>query len=603
MVAGLVHGEQENRGIREAFRTIFEVMSPRRRRQLVLALSLMVAGAIAELLTIGAVLPLLALLAAPEMVHDMPMFTGAVRLVGLDPSEDLLLPATVFLVLVAITTASTRLALVWVSQSFIFRLGHDLATALYGRVLRQPYGDFIRRNSSEILAGVEKVHAVIFNILLPLMQGFIAAVIAVCIVTLMFFIDAYIAAVAAAALGSVYVIVTLVSRRRLSAASTIMADRTTRRIKQLQEGVGGIRDILLDQSQEPFEEQFRRVDRELRDAQTVYVFIGTAPRYIVESAGVALIAGLAYYMSFQPGGLIAAIPVLGALAIAAQRLLPLLQMAYNGWAMFAGNRDSLIDVATLLQAPVLLLPQRRVDNPLPFRQRIALRNLSFNYAPDAPALRNLNLVITKGARVGFIGRTGSGKSTLADIIMGLLEPTAGAIEIDGVPLSQDNMANWQAQIAHVPQAIYLADRSIAANIAFGVADRDIDGERVRQAARQARIHDFIEGLPQGYETQAGERGVRLSGGQRQRIGIARALYKRASVMIFDEATSALDNETETAVMQAVSELDRDLTVLMIAHRLTTVAACDTVVRLEAGRIIDEGPFDRVVQDAAERKTS
>jgi ABC-type multidrug transport system fused ATPase/permease subunit len=316
-----------------------------------------------------------------------------------------------------------------------------------------------------------------------------------------------------------------------------------------------------------------------------------------------LIAVLAYHMSFQPGGLIAAVPVLGALALAAQRLLPLLQLTYYGWTMFVGNRDNLLDVAALLEAPVLTLPARRIEQPVPFRRSIVLRDLSFSYSSDAPALHGLNLRLDKGTRVGFIGKTGSGKSTLLDMIMGLLEPTGGAVEIDGIPLLGGNVANWQAQVAHVPQSIYLTDRSIASNIAFGQSDGDVDIERVHEAARKARIHNFIETLPDGYQTRAGERGVRLSGGQRQRIGIARALYKRASVLVFDEATSALDDDTERAVMKAISGLDRELTVLMIAHRLSTVAACDRVIRLDDGQVTADGSYHDVVAKRDNRKTA
>jgi ATP-binding cassette, subfamily B, bacterial PglK len=227
---------------------------------------------------------------------------------------------------------------------------------------------------------------------------------------------------------------------------------------------------------------------------------------------------------------------------------------------------------------------------LEFKQSVALRNIGFRYGPAQPfVLKNINLDLKKGQRVGFVGKTGSGKSTILDLVMGLLEPTEGQILIDGQELNERTRHDWQARIAHVPQAIFLADASIKANIAFGIAEERIDMDHVQEAARQANISDFIEGLEAGYETLVGERGVRLSGGQRQRIGIARALYKDADVLIFDEATSALDNETEAVVMEAIDELGRDLTILMIAHRLSTVATCDKIVRMDGGHIVEESP--------------
>jgi ABC-type bacteriocin/lantibiotic exporter with double-glycine peptidase domain len=224
--------------------------------------------------------------------------------------------------------------------------------------------------------------------------------------------------------------------------------------------------------------------------------------------------------------------------------------------------------------------------PVSFQREIALDRVSFRYLGDRPmVLHEVTLTIQKGARVGFVGKTGSGKSTIVDLVMGLLKPTAGKIKIDGMELNPQNVRGWQSQIAHVPQAIYLADTSIAENIAFGMPETKIDLVRVRDAARRAELAEFIESLPDAYQTMVGERGIRLSGGQRQRIGIARALYKRASVLLFDEATSALDNETEAAVMRSIESLGRDLTMIIIAHRLSTVEICDRIFRLEDGRLV------------------
>ncbi len=308
-----------------------------------------------------------------------------------------------------------------------------------------------------------------------------------------------------------------------------------------------------------------------------------------------LIAALAYQLAQKPGGFQTALPLVGALAIAAQRLLPLLQQLYYALTNLSGSQQSLQDTLALLEQPPPAAPPSPTAGALSFNQAITCQNLGFRYRLDAPwVLRHLNLSIAKGSRVGLIGTTGSGKSTLLDVVMGLLQPTEGALLVDAQPVTAANSRPWQARIAHVPQAIYLSDASIAENIAFGVQRSHVNMARVRQAAAQAQMATTIEGWAAGYQTLVGERGVRLSGGQRQRIGIARALYKQADVLVLDEATSALDTETERSVMQAIEALGRELTILIVAHRITTLQQCDVVVELAHGRVKRQGSYPTIV---------
>jgi ATP-binding cassette subfamily B protein len=318
----------------------------------------------------------------------------------------------------------------------------------------------------------------------------------------------------------------------------------------------------------------------------------------MEALGMVLIAALAFGLSRQSHGMSAALPVLGALALGAQRLLPALQQVYSAWATIAGSHASFEDTVELLDQP---LPSDAVvprPAPLPFRHEIRFNNVRFRYAVDGPwVIDHLNLVIPKGARIGLVGGTGSGKSTTLDLLMGLLQPSEGSIAIDGSVLGGSTVRAWQSCIAHVPQSIFLADTTLLQNIAFGTPPDAIDPERVRLAAQRAQIIEFIDSAPLGFQTLVGERGVRLSGGQRQRIGIARALYKEASVLVLDEATSALDNSTERSVMDAIDGLSRHLTVIMIAHRLSTVRRCDTIVELEYGRVVAQAPYDQLLRES------
>jgi ABC-type bacteriocin/lantibiotic exporter with double-glycine peptidase domain len=336
----------------------------------------------------------------------------------------------------------------------------------------------------------------------------------------------------------------------------------------------------------------------MRRAQSNSVFIGGSPRYSMEALGMVLITALAYTLAQHPDGITKAIPVLGALALGAQRLLPVLQQIYGSWTNILSGQTSLQDTLELLEQPLPDYDGQPVAKPLPFRQKIVLKQLAFSYAPQTFVLRNLDLTIAKGNRVGFIGVTGSGKSTLLDIVMGLLQPTDGTLEIDGQAVTPSNLRAWQAHIAHVPQFIFLADSTIEENIAFGVSKDQIDHERVQQAAQQAQIADSIESLSKQYQTFVGERGIRLSGGQRQRIGIARALYKQADVIIFDEATNSLDNETEQAVMQAIEGLSTDFTLLIVAHRLTTLKNCTQMVELGEAGIKRIGSYKDIVNQSA-----
>ena len=567
-----------------ALRTLGDAATGARRRLFLVTILLMLLGSVAELATIGAVLPFLAVVSDPARSQEQAGLRWLTEQIG-GGQDRLILFLAAALVLIALSAGLVRLTLTWVNLKFVLLYGHDVGRQMFGRLIRQPYVHFVTRNSSDAIAAIEKLSMVIFGVLLPVMQGASAALISVFIIICLLLIDPVSASAAGLLLSATYFVVTLASRRVLQRNSTALASAASGRIKVLQEGLGGLRDILIDNSQPVFERSFAALDYRYRRAQVVNNMIALAPRYIVETSVIVLIAALTVYFAQQPGGLVAAIPILGALAIGAQRLLPLMHTAYNGWTSFTGNRQLIVDVAEMLRIPVLPHGRGLSTTPArPFSRSIEVDRVTFRYLAGEEALRDVSLKIGKGERIGFVGRTGSGKSTLIDLLMGLLPPTEGALRIDGVRLDEANLAEWQAQIAHVPQSIYLSDGTIASNIAFGVPEAEIDLGRVRTAARGADIEDFISAQPNGFETMVGERGVRLSGGQRQRLGIARALYKGASVLVFDEATSALDEHTEAAVMESIYRLGDGITLLMIAHRLSTLSGCDRLVHMKDGRI-------------------
>lgn len=583
---------------------LWHCLSLRRRHQFSLLMGLMLISAFAEVVSLGAVLPFLGILTAPDKVFNYPIVASIAREWGVTSSAQLVLPFTVAFAMAAMAAGFFRLLLLWAGTRLSFASGADLSIEVYRRTLYQPYRVHLARNSSEVISGItNKVDGVTFGILLSMLTLVTSIILLVAIMLALVAINPMAALASAGGFGVSYGLVAWMSRLRLRSNSQRITREQTQVVKALQEGLGGIRDVLLDGTQSVYCEIYNNSNRRLRQAQGSNVFISGSPRFVMEALGMILIAALAYILSLQVGGVAAALPVLGALALGAQRLLPALQNIYSAWATIAASHSALVDVVELLDQP--LSAEQRLPNPEPlvFRESIDFDAVRFRYADDAPwVLDGLNLTISKGARVGFVGSTGSGKSTTLDLLMGLIAPTEGGLLVDGLPITGGRLRAWQRTIAHVPQSIYLADGTLAENIAFGVPAKLIDLKRVQQAARQAQIADFIESRPEGYDAFVGERGIRLSGGQRQRIGIARALYKQATVLVFDEATSALDNATEQSVIDAIEGLDRDLTVLLIAHRLTTVRRCDTIVELEQGRVVAQGAYAHLLECSASFRT-
>lgn len=574
-------------------------ISSRRRNQIFLLLGLMILASFAEILSIGAVLPFLGVLTASDRVFNHPLAQPFIKLLQLQKPSDLLLPLTVAFGVAALVTGALRLTLLWANTKLSYSIGADISKDIYRRTLYQPYATHISRNSSEVINGISnKAGVVIHSAVTPMLTLISSLIMLLTILAALLTVDPIIATAAFAGFGAIYAVVIRIARRRLAIDSQLIADESTRVMKSLQEGLGGIRDVLLDGTQEVYCQAYEAADGAMRRAQGNNQFISQSPRYGMEALGMILISALAYILAQQSEGVSKAIPVLGALALGAQRMIPVLQQAYWSWASFEGGLASLRDTLDLLEQPLPGYALTPVDKPLEYQKYFAFRDVSFRYSSQgAWVINNLSVDIRKGSRIGLIGKTGSGKSTVLDILMGLLVPTQGQLLVDDLSVDGGNIRRWQLHIAHVPQSIYLADCSIAENIAFGIPPEKIDWVRVREAAQQAQMASVIESWPEKYQTTVGERGVRLSGGQRQRIGIARALYKKADVLVFDEATSALDSNTEQSVMQAIDGLSRDLTIIIIAHRLTTLKGCSEIIELSAGELCRRGTYEEIVSMA------
>ena len=577
--------------------SLWRHLSKRRKKQFSILLILMVVASISELISVGAVVPFLGILIAPEQVYQNALIQPVIQVLEISEPNQLILPLTILFIIAALTAGIIRLTLLYATTRLSYATGADISINIYRRTLYQEYAVHVALNSSKVINGIiNKTNIVISSILTPILMLMSSIILLIGIMVALFYIDIVVALTALIGFSFLYGMVIYYTRKQLKENSQCIADQSTMMIKSLQEGLGGIRDVLIDGTQQFYLQLYRNADLPLRRASGNNQFISGSPRYAMEAIGMVLIAILAYFMTQQKNGMAASIPVLGALALGAQRLLPVLQQAYSSYSLIKGSKSSFVDVLNLLDQPLPEYLDQPITKPIPFTKEIKLNNLNFRYTDDSPwVLKNVNLSLKKGCHIGFMGVTGSGKSTLLDIIMGLLPGTNGELLIDQLPINNQNRRAWQAHIAHVPQNIYLSDGTIEENIAFGIENEEIDHQRVRKAAQQAQIAELIEQWKDGYQTIVGERGVRLSGGQRQRIGVARALYKKASVLIFDEATSALDNETEQAVMDAIEGLDKELTILTIAHRLTTLKSCDKIVKLDKNNVINILSYKEVLK--------
>ena len=559
-------------------------LAPRRQLQTSLILLVMIFTSITEIISIGVVIPFLGVLTNPEIIYEHVYAQKFIDLLDISSPNELLFPITVLFIVVTILSAFIRLMLLYAITRLSFTTGSDLSVAIYKRTLYQNYMVHISRNSSEVINGMfQKTTTVIFNIINPILILISSVILIVGIVSAIFIVDTQAAIYSIVIFSLIYLLIIKYTKNTLNKNSEKIAQESTNMIKALQEGLGGIRDVLIDGTQKVYCEIYRKADMQVRKATGMNTFIGNSPRYIIEAVGMVLIASLAFFVSQRATGISGAIPLIGALAVAAQRLLPVVQQAYNAVANITGAHASFEDVLELLDQEIPDYANEDKPEHIPFNNNIVLRNMSFRYSENSAwVFKDINIKIKKGSRVGFIGQTGCGKSTILDIVMGLLTPSNGNLLVDGYKIEEGiDYRKWQRHIAHVPQFVYLSDGTIKENIVLGASDQEIDHDRLRQVVSQAKLLELIESWPNKYNTIVGENGVKLSGGQRQRIGIARALYKDANVLILDEATSALDNKTEKDIMNSISEIREDITIMIIAHRITTLDKCDQIIELDS----------------------
>ena len=570
--------------------SFWKKVSDRRKVQIKALMILMLFNGVCEIISIGSVVPFLSVLVNSKTLWEKPFIKEISSYVGIQDHYGLLFPVTVIFVFSIFLSAFIKLLNIWATGRLSASIGSDFSCSAFERTLYQPYAVHISRNSSDLIASVSIQIKTCMAILESVLNMISAFVVLLSILFVLIIVDWKVAFIIFSVFGIIYIFIRLVARKRLDINGKKIDQFTKNQVKYLTEGIGAIRDVLLSGNQKNYVKVYREKDIKLWHLGAQNNLISISPRYILEAFGLLIIASVSYVLVQLNNQNTEILPVLGAIALGAQRLLPTSQIIYSSWAVLRGEKAALYSVLSLLNQPIPEEIKFKNFSKSKFKKEIEFKDVSFKYSSNTKEVLNkINFKIKKGERIGIIGKTGSGKSTLVDILIGLLYPTSGSVFIDDSKLdfatNFKDIIDWRSNIAHVPQSIYLSDSSIAQNIAFGIPKESINFNLVKESARKAQIDSFIEQLPKAYQTYVGERGVRLSGGQRQRIAVARALYRESKLLVFDEATSALDNSTEKAIMNSIAKLSSELTIILIAHRLSTVRNCDRIFELNEGELI------------------
>lgn len=576
------------------------LLTPEERRQALGVLVVIVLTGLLSAGMVGSVFPFLSVLADPGRIEEVPALSRAYEWGGFESDYAFLLALGLGAIAVIVVANLGKILQVWVVNRFALLRMHFLSHRLLGAYLAQPYAYFLDHHSgdlgTQILSETQQVVQMFFR---PVAEAIAAFFAILSIVALLLWVEPVVALLAFAILGGIYGTTYAITRRFVARWGRMRAAANTERFRIAGEALGGVKDIKLLGREGQYIDRYTGPSRRMAAVMVRTQVLGQIPQNVVQMAlfgGVVLLclALLDPDALARGDALKDILPLLGVFALAGQRLLPEIGKLYGGFTQLSFGAAAVERLHADLASTVSDVPLPRSSPPaLGLKDRLELDVVSYRYPnAETPGLEGISLSIQAGERIGIVGSTGAGKTTLADIVLGLLTPTGGRLIADGTEITPERIRSWQQSVGYVPQDIFLTDATVAENIALGLPPSDIDHKRIVEAARIAQIDSFIRAeLPNGYATRIGERGVRLSGGQRQRIGIARALYHDADLIVFDEATSALDNLTEAEVMAAIDGLPGSKTVLMIAHRLSTVKTCDRILVLDRGRVAGFSPWD------------
>ena len=557
---------------------------------------MVIIGMFLETVSLGIVVPIIGILTQDNYQEKYPWI---VDLFGSLSREELISAVMVAMVFIYIVRSLFLFWSLWIQKGFSASVSGRLSQSLFSIYLRQPYMFHLQRNSSTLMRNAKNATSVVTCGVDPFLVLLTDGLVAIAMFSLLIYVEPIGTLAVLLVFGVSTLLFQRLTRRRIDNWGYRVDYHETKILQHLQEGFGGAKDVKILGRENEFLSQHEKHLGESIRINRIYNVILTLPRSFMEIITIVGLCLLVVSMVVRDRPLSDIVPILGLFAAAAFRVMPSINRLLMATQTLIFNRSIIASVYRdfLLDSPEVNSAQRLE----PFAKQLELKDVSFKYPTAAtPSLQDVSLVVKRGEAVGFVGPSGAGKSTLVDVILGLFAPTSGVVSVDGSDVHQ-NLRNWQNQIGYVPQAIYLTDDTLRRNVAFGLNDENIDDDLVREAIRLAQLQEFVSTLPDGLETVVGERGVRLSGGQRQRIGIARALYHKPSVLVLDEATSSLDTPTEHGVMQAVQALQGSKTVIIVAHRLSTVEYCDRLYRIEDSRITEEGTFAEVVQRSTKKE--
>jgi ATP-binding cassette, subfamily B, bacterial PglK len=579
---------------------ILTLLTSGERKRLYILLVVMIFSAVIEVAGIASILPFLSLITNPESIQTNEILNWLYTILDFESTNRFLIFTGIVVLGILIVSNSLMFLNKWGLARFSWMRNYTISRKLLKNYIYQPYIFFLNQNTSILTKNIlSEVNITVTGIIIPLLEIISRGIVAIFILVMLIFVEPLLALVLIVVLGGVYVLTYRLIKKILSAKGKIRYQTNAAKFRAISEAFGDIKQVKLRSYERFFVGRYSKAAIKHARVNSTTQIMGAIPHSIMEVIAFGGVILVVLYLLAKGQGFGEFLPLIGLYAFSTYRMLPAFQHVFAGMSKIRFNIEGL----NLLFEEISSLKEIRVVKsldkikPIPFKKELSLENVSFSY-PEAgkPAINDINVKIKVNTSVAFAGMTGAGKTTIANIILGLLTPDSGRIKVDGVEINEDNLKNWQRNLGYIPQDIYLQDDTIKHNITFGIPEDKIDMDSVIEAAKIANIHDFItEELPGKYDTVVGERGVRLSGGQRQRIGIARALYHNPEVLVLDEATSALDGATEKEVFKAIENVTKTKTLIMIAHRLTTIQDCDVIYVMYNGKIVGSGSYNELLK--------
>ena len=585
----------------QTFKKFLYLLNPQERKRASLLVLMILIMALLDMVGVASILPFIAVLADPGLVESNTILNKMYyisNMFGVENNQQFLFILGVFVFLVLVTSLIFKIITTYVQVLFVQMLEYSISKRLVEGYLHQPYSWFLNRNSADLGKTIlSELSQVIGGGIRPLMELIAKSAIAIAIIILLIIVNPKLALITFFLLGGSYGLIFYFIRNYMVKIGEERLKNNELRFTILSEAFGAAKEVKTGGLEETYIKRFSEYAYKVARSYSSHSAIGELPRYVLEAVAFGGILLIILFLMAQTGNFNNVLPIISLYVFAGYRLMPALQVIYSSFTKITFVGPSLDKLYYDIKSLKAFVPNQD-EGILKLEQTISLKNISYEYPNSSrTVLKDININIPAKNTIGLIGSTGSGKTTIIDIILGLLEAQKGNLEVDGKLITKNNCRAWQRSLGYVPQHIYLADDTIAANIAFGLNVDEIDQEAVEKSAKIANLFEFVVNeLPNKFKTKVGERGVRLSGGQRQRIGIARALYHNPQVLILDEATSALDNETEKAVMEAVNNISKDITIILIAHRLNTVKNCDIVFKIEKGQLVSQGTFDQLIDN-------